>query len=218
MSQNHSRTWILSKIIWCHVKIGCVPLNSKPGNQKYQPCYPLGVGRRDGRWHFRLRLYKPYRTNKHRMQRQNHFTPSNRVHWSIRTTNSRGREHSRRFVKNEQRSKRKVRNPKPFNPLPVTCHPNHACQYTPLKGGTPKRYQTSVTNDSRAPCQLPACRRLLFPLLRATKEIGDGCTQATCQWIRDNCGYIRRISTNSGTQNLRRPWTGLIGRSEQVTF
>ena len=132
-----------------------------------------GVRRRDGGWHFRLRLYKPYKTNKHRRQRQNHFTPSNRVHWSIRATNSMGREHSLRFVKNEQRSKRKVRNPKPFNLLPVTVtHPNHACQYTPLKSGTPKRYQTSVTKDSRAPGQ----------------------------WIRDHCGYIRRISTsNSGT-------------------
>ena len=27
--------------------------------------------------------------------------------------------------------------------------------------------------------RLPACRRLLFPLLHATKEIGDVCTQAS---------------------------------------
>ena len=32
---------------------------------------------------------------------------------------------------------------------------------------------------SLAAMHLPACRRLLFPLLHVTKEIGDVCTQAS---------------------------------------
>ena len=31
---------------------------------------------------------------------------------------------------------------------------------------------------------MPACRRLLFPFLRAAKEIGDVCTQASTVWAQ----------------------------------
>ena len=57
---------------------------------------------------------------------------------------------------------------------------------TTLEPGTGyQHWCTSITNFSttilRAACFfLPACRRLLFPLLHAeTKEIGDVCTQAS---------------------------------------
>ena len=51
--------------------------------------------------------------------------------------------------------------------------------------GLPMRHKT-----------LPACRRLLFPLFpRATKEIGDVCTQARQPWFSSsNSSNVRSLS------------------------
>ena len=46
--------------------------------------------------------------------------------------------------------------------------------------------ETTVKKISTLGFLLPACRRLLFPFPRATKEIGDVCTQARFSFTCNN--------------------------------
>ena len=51
---------------------------------------------------------------------------------------------------------------------------------TPLENeGEDVNKKPRMQREHRLAQRLPACRRLLFPFPRATKEIGDVCTQAT---------------------------------------
>ena len=50
---------------------------------------------------------------------------------------------------------------------------------------------------------LPACRRLLFPLLHATKEIGDVCTQATVLCLgKSNNRQIKALKQQFSNHDL----------------